>query len=48
MEQTKTIKRWQIVSKAQNYLAKTKLSYDTRKNMASIGNGFMTSVSKRM
>ena len=31
MEQTKTIKRWQIVSKAQNYLAKTKLSYDTRK-----------------
>jgi site-specific recombinase XerD len=31
MEQTEKIKRWQIVTKAQTHLAKTKLSYDTRK-----------------
>jgi site-specific recombinase XerD len=31
MEQTEKIKRWQIVTKAQTHLAKTKLSCDTRK-----------------
>lgn len=31
MEQIERIKRWQIVVKAQTYLAQTKFSYDTRK-----------------